>query len=118
LVGEPSLIAGSGFGLIWATASTKLRRHRYAKAGLLPKRQIGWFLSSLLSMGSYATAAATLLLLGINGALPMDTAIYVLATVGVAFCSALLFARFQQPPELAALPRVELSRPEQLRKSA
>ena len=90
-IGEASLWAGSGLGLIWALVSTTRRRHKFIKAATPPVGQFRWFLLSLLSMGCYLTLVTALGLASLNGLLPQALFWYLLGLSALAFTTALMF---------------------------
>ena len=110
-IGEPSLWIGSVLGAIWAVLSTWRRRHRYMSRGLRPKAQIRWFLSALAGMGSYLTLVVAIGLLAIHDILPQEAVWYMLGAAALAFSSALLFGRFEEPRALTETAAIEVPQP-------
>jgi len=99
-IGEPSLIVGTGLGLMWALVSAWRRRVRYQTRGLRPLHQLGWFVFSFVGMASYLTLVAAIGLLGIHDVLPAEAVWTMLAAAVLAFSAALMVGRFEEPKAL------------------
>jgi hypothetical protein len=90
-IGQTSTVAGATAGLLWAFASTRIRRRRFARAATMPVGQTRWFLASFLGMGGFTTLATALGLASLNGYLPAALFWYLLGLAVVAFAAALMF---------------------------
>ncbi len=96
-VGQLSLVAGTGFGLIWALWSTAQRRQKFLSAAIPPVGQRRWFLLSLCSMSAYLTLTIALGLSALHGLLPPGLVWLLLGAGSMAFMSAMLFATIEVP---------------------
>ena len=114
----PRVITGCALGFLWAWISTNRRRARFAEAGLRAPSQWLWFLATLVSMGSYLTLVCAVSLMALNDLLAPDVMWFMLGTAGLAFCTALLFTRFELPHQMAMLPHIARPADKALRKSA
>ena len=118
LYGGPSLGAGVGLGLLWAVCSTARRRRKFAQAGLQPSSQWLWLATNFLSMGGYITLLTALSLLAVHDAIESHTMWLMFGAAALAFCSALLFPRFELPQYVTQRAPVEKPSRQPLRKSA
>ena len=116
--GGPSLAAGAALGFIWAMVSTARRRRRFAKAGLDSRQQWGWFLANFLSMGAYVALLTVVSLLALGDLIANEATWFILGSAGLAFCTALVFPRFDLPQPVTEMPPLQQSSPRSLRKSA
>ena len=116
--GEPSLVAGVLAGVVWGLFSSARRRRHFKRAGLEPTSPWLWFFTSLISMGSYVALVVALCLMALNDVLEPVAMWFLLGAAGLAFCTALLFARFQSSEHsISVAPTAELSA-EEVRKTA
>ena len=114
----PSLIAGVALGLVWALISTSRRRRKFERAGLEPNSQWRWFLISLVSMSSYLTLVSAISLLAWSDLIAPEAMWLLLGSAGLAFCTALLFSRFELPPQVVAIAPLVQPSPHPMRKTA
>ena len=103
-IGELSLLAGPGLGLIWAMWSTAQRRQKFLRAAVRPVGQRRWFLLSFCSMGAYLTLTIALGLSALHGLLPPGLVWILLGAGSMAFMSAMLFTTVEVPSTTLPAP--------------
>lgn len=96
-VGELSLLAGLGLGLVWAFWSTAQRRQKFLRAAVPPVGQRRWFLLSFCSMSAYLTLMIALGLSAMHGLLPPGLVWLLIGAGSMTFISAMLFTTVQLP---------------------
>ena len=117
--GWPSLMVGCGLGLAWAFVNTARRKQKFKRAGLEPLGQRWWFLASFCSMAGYLTLVAALSLMALHDVLTTEATWFLLGAAGLAFCTALSFARFDAALQGVPLaPAAQLPVAKSLRRSA
>ena len=116
--GMPSLITGVALGLAWALFSMSRRRRTFQHAGLEPHGQWLWFLTSLVSMSSYLTLVSAVSLMAYNELIAQEAMWLLLGSAGLAFCTALLFTRFELPRQVMASGTMEPALSKPIRKTA
>ena len=90
VIGEISLMTGSGLGFVWAVITTSRRRRHFIDAATRPIGQVRWFLLNFLSMSAYIALVTALGLSAVHDILPQQLFWFLLGLSALAFALALM----------------------------